>query len=143
MKIILDVFFTDELKEYLLSQDGIVEVDLVDLDVFSQININCDKRIAPQIIINYINLFDNNEVPKIIEFDKKTESNFQVLKYTIKDMCCEYCYKSLVEKLFLNESVKSVKSNFDFNKPAFNIEFVIEYDKNYSEKELIKYINKK
>lgn len=30
MKIILDVFFTDELKEYLLSQDGIVEVDLVD-----------------------------------------------------------------------------------------------------------------
>ena len=65
----------------------------------------------------------------------------ETLKYTIEDMCCEYCYKNLVYELFVNEFVKSVKSNFDFNKPAFNIEFIIEYDQNYKEDDLIKYIN--
>ena len=58
-------------------------------------------------------------------------------------MCCEYCYMGLVMDLFENDKIKSVKSNFDFNKPAFNIEFLIEYNENYSEQELIKYIKEK
>ena len=49
----------------------------------------------------------------------------------------------LVMDLFENDKIKSVKSNFDFNKPAFNIEFLIEYNENYSEQELIKYIKEK
>ena len=43
--------------------------------------------------------------------------------------------------LFENKKVKSVKSNFDHTMPAFNIEFVIEYDETYTEKNLINYIN--
>jgi len=74
------------------------------------------------------------------EFDKEEKNESKVLKYTIDDMCCEYCYKGLVMDLFENEKIKSVKSNFDFNKPAFNIDFIIEYDKNYNEKDVIKYI---
>lgn len=58
-------------------------------------------------------------------------------------MCCEYCYKGLVQELFENELINSVKSNFDFSKPAFNIKFSIEYDKNYSEDELKKYIEER
>ena len=45
--------------------------------------------------------------------------------------------------LFENENVKSVKSNFDYKNPAFNIEFIIEYDKNYTKQELIEYIKEK
>ena len=55
-------------------------------------------------------------------------------------MCCEYCYKGLVQDLYNNKYIKSVKSNFDFNKPAYNINFEIEYDKMYGEEELIDYI---
>ena len=58
-------------------------------------------------------------------------------------MCCDYCYRNLVMDLFENERIKSVKSNYDYNKPAFNIEFEIKYDEKYSEKELIEYIKEK
>ena len=58
-------------------------------------------------------------------------------------MCCENCYKCIVKDLFENNSIKSVKSNFEFNKPVFNIEFIIEYNQNCEEKELIEYIKSK
>ena len=45
--------------------------------------------------------------------------------------------------LFENHRIKSVKSNYDFKKPAFNIEFTIEYDEKYKEEDLIKYIKEK
>ena len=45
--------------------------------------------------------------------------------------------------LFENDKVKSVKSNFDYKKPAFDIEFIIEFNDNYSEEELINYIHEK
>lgn len=55
-------------------------------------------------------------------------------------MCCEYCYKLLIYKLFKNDQIKLVKSNFDFAKPAFNIELLVEYNETYDEEELKKYI---
>lgn len=141
MKIVLDNVLTEELKEFLLSQNGIISVELLNKDSFSEINIEFDKRITPEIIMKFIDLFENNKYSQMLGFDKKTQGDFKTLKYTIEDMCCEYCYKNLVYELFVNEFVKSVKSNFDFNKPAFNIEFIIEYDQNYKEDDLIKYIN--
>ena len=42
--------------------------------------------------------------------------------------------------LFDNKKIKSVKSNFDYYKSAFNIEFIIEYDSSYKEDDIIKYI---
>ena len=49
----------------------------------------------------------------------------------------------LVMDLFENDKIKSVESNFDFDKPAFNIEFTIEYDEDYKEEDLIEYIKEK
>ena len=48
-------------------------------------------------------------------------------------MCCDYCYRGLIMDLFENENIKSVKSNFDFNMPAYNIQFIIQYDEKYTE----------
>ena len=64
-----------------------------------------------------------------------------MLKYAVGDMCCEYCYKGLIEELFMNDNVKSVKSNFDFNN-MYNVELVIEYNKDYSESDLVEFIKK-
>ena len=58
-------------------------------------------------------------------------------------MCCEFCYMGLIMDLFLNKKINAVKSNFDNNNPTFNVEFIIEYCEDYSEEDLIRYINEK
>lgn len=92
--------------------------------------------------MNYIYLYQKNDFPIILEFNKEINQKTTEIKYKIEDLCCEYCYKGLVQDLFDNDSIISVKSNFDFYKPVKNIEFVIEYEDNYDEKKLISYINK-
>ena len=143
MKLVLDDFINNELKEYLLMQDGITEVSIDSREFLTVLNIKYNKKVVPETIFKHIELFQKNKFSILFEFDKGYDGDFKILKYVVKDMCCEYCYKSLVSDLFNNKQVKSVKSNFDFSKPAFNIEFTIEYFKKYDENELIKYIKKK
>jgi copper chaperone CopZ len=143
MKLILDDIVNEELKKYLLMQDGIDDVVFDNENFLAKLNIEYNKKTTPEIIMKYIELFQKNKYSILFEFDKGTMGDFRLLKYTIDDMCCEYCYKGLIMDLFENEKIKSVKSNFDFNKPAFDIEFLIEYNEDYSEQELIQYIKEK
>ena len=143
MKLILDDFINEELKEYLLMQDGVDSVVIDNENFLTILNIKYNKKSPPEIIMKYIELFQKNKYSILFEFDKGTIGDFKVLKYTIDDMCCEYCYKGLIMDLFENKKIKSVKSNFDFNKPAFDIELIIEYAKEYNKEELIKYIKDK
>ena len=143
MKLILDDYnITDELKEFLLTQEGITSVEFQDKDYLTILNIEHNEKTTPAIIMKYIEIFQDNKYSILFEFDKGTAGNFKKLKYTIDDMCCEYCYRGLVMDLFENENIKSVKSNFDYDKPAFNIEFTIEFDDKYKKEELIEYIRK-
>ena len=57
--------------------------------------------------------------------EEKNLLKFKTLKYTIDDMCCDYCYRGLVMDLFENKKIKSVKSNYNYKMLAFNIEFII------------------
>lgn len=143
MKLVLDDILEEELKTYLLTQKGITNVELKDKNLISEINIKYDEIITPKIIMEHIYLFQKNQMPIMLEFDKKTHKNTKKLRYIVDDMCCEYCYKGLVQDLFENEFIVSVKSNFSFNKPAFNIELLIEYDAKYDETKLINYIKEK
>ena len=143
MKLILDDFISKELKEYLLMQYGIIDVEFNKKNSLTILDIKHNKKVTSNIIMKYIELFHKNKYSILFEFDKGTLGNFKVLKYIIDDMCCDYCYRGLVMDLFENEKIKSVKSNFDYKMPAFNIEFIIEYDEKYKEKELIEYIKEK
>ena len=140
MKLVLDDSINVELKDYLLTQIGITDVEFNKENRLTILDIKYNEKTTPWIIMKYIELFQKNEYSILFGFDKSTIGNFKVLKYTIDDMCCDYCYRKLVMDLFENENIKSVKSNFDFNIPAFNIEFIIEYDEKYTEEDLIKYI---
>ena len=140
MKLVLDDFISEELKEYLLTQIGIIAVEFNKKDYLTILDIKYNAKTTPNIIMKYIELFQKNKYSILFEFDKETIGTFKILNYTIDDMCCDYCYRGLVMDLFDNENIKSVKSNFDYNMPAFNIEFIIEYDEKYTEKELIEYI---
>lgn len=143
MRVVLDDAISKELKDYLLTQEGITDVEFDSKDFLTILNIKHDNETTPEIVMKYIELFQDNKYSILSEFDKESISDFKVLKYTIEDMCCEYCYKGLVMDLFENKKIKSVKSNFDYRAPAFNIEFIIEYDKDYKKEELIEYINEK
>lgn len=142
MKIVIDEICDDGLKEYLLSQDGIVSINITRKDFLSNINIDLKDNVSPLIAFTYINLYLDNKFPIMISFNKNTNKHLKKLKCIVGDMCCEYCYKNLVEELFNNQFVKSVTSNFKYDEPAFNIEFDIEYDDNLNEEDLIKFINK-
>lgn len=140
MKLILDDIYEDELENYLLSQKGITDVKIERKDFVSEISVHFDEKLTPMIVFKYIEIFKSDKFPKILGFDKGTIYKYKKLKYLVADMCCEYCYKSLIYELFQNDQIKSVKSNFDFFKPAFNIELLIEYEENYDVEDLKKYI---
>lgn len=140
MKIILDDNLNIGIKDYLLSQSGINNVEILEKDFIIEIDIKFDNKTTPLIIMNYIELFQNNKYDTLLSFDKENNLKTKKLNYLIEDICCEHCYKSLIRKLYENELIKSVQSNFDFNKPAINISLLIEYNYNYNETELIKYI---
>ena len=143
MEIKLDGTINPELKDFLLNQEGIINVEINYDDYFIKLNIKFNEKTNPNIVMKYIELFEKHKYSNLVEFNKEYDGKIKTLKYIIDDMCCEYCYMALVMDLFKNDKIKSVKSNFDFNKPVFNIEFLIEYNENYSEQELIKYIKEK
>ena len=116
MKLILDDFVNVDLKEYLLMQEGINDIEFDKNKFLTILNINYNNETTPETIMKYIESFQKNEYSTLFEFDKGTIGNFKKMKYTIEDMCCEYCYKCLVRDLFNNIKVKSVKTNFDYYK---------------------------
>lgn len=142
MKLILDNIYDEELKEFLLLQEGILNVDIKKEGFFNVFDIDYDDNTTAYIIYKYIQLFEKDKFPLMIEFDKKESYETKVLKYNIEDLCCEYCFKSFIEYLFENDNIKSVTSTYEFNEPLFDIDFSIEYNKDYSEEELIEYIKK-
>lgn len=142
MRLVFNDIIDPELKKYLLMQEGIINVDIKD-GTLNTLVIDYNERITPLVIIKYINLFQDNKISKLCSFDKDLKGDFKILKYMIDDMCCEYCYMNLVMALFTNDKINSVKSNFVFDRPAINIEFIIEYDNEYKEEELIKFIEEK
>lgn len=143
MEIKIDGTVNHELKDFLLRQEGIVDADIDYEDYFIKLNIKMNEKTNPNIVMKYIDLFEKYKYSNLLEFNKEYRGKVKILKYIVEDVCCEYCYMGLVMDLFENDNIKSVKSNFNFNKPAFNIEFIIEYNENYSEQELMKYIKEK
>lgn len=143
MLIKLDGIVNPELKDFLLSQVGIIDVEIKYDDFYININIKLNEKTTPNIVMKYIKLFENKNYSDLVEFYKDYKGKTKELKYIVDDMCCEFCYKDLVMYLFENNIIKSVKSNFEFDKPAFNIEFIIEYDEKYKEEDIIKYIKKR
>lgn len=112
--ISLDTWGHKELKDYLMSLEGIFEVNIDDtnkLDVYLKYNSNL---ITPKIIKMEILLFLNVvKIPSLFSFNKYPK--FKTLNYTIirDDLCCEYCFKGAIDDLFEIEGIEQVESNFN------------------------------
>lgn len=143
MKLILDDYINEELIEYLLTQTGIIDIKVNKKNNLTELDIKYNEKTTPNIIMKYIELFQNKKYSILFEFDKETIGNYKILEYTIDDMCCDYCYRGLVMDLYENKKVKAVKSNYNHTMPAYDIRFIIEYDEKYTKEELIEYIKEK
>ena len=140
MYLVLDDIVSDELGDYLLSQEGIKKVEISKEKIGNKIYVEYDTSISPIIIMNYIALFEEYECSELLEFDKGLQCKIKKIKYTIESICCEYCYKSFVMELFKNKYIHAFKSNFDFDRFT-SIIIEVEYT-NYSEDEIVEIIKK-
>ena len=140
MKVLLDDFINKELIEYLKTQEGILDVNLNEIDKYIEVEVKHNEKITSNIIMKHIDLFQDNKFSSMLAFDKGLNIKTKKLKYEAGDLCCEYCYKGFVKEVFEDNKIVSFKSNYDIFAPATDIEFEIEYDEKYNEEEIINFI---
>lgn len=129
LTIIIDHWGHKELKEYLMSLKGILDVIIKNeeqLQIYIKYNPNL---ITLKIIKMEILLFlDILKTPSILSFDKHSTIKTSEYKIIRDDICCEYCLKSIIENLFEIEGIEKAESNF--NEKEY-------YQKNYDERVII------
>lgn len=145
LTIVLDNWGHKELKDYLLSLKGILDVN-INNEKDLEINIKYDsKLISNKIIKEEIKLFlDIQKTPSIISFDKHCKNKTTCYKIIRKTICCEYCFKGIIEDLFEIDGIEKVESNFtnDYSNQK-EIIISIYYDKDILNDEEMKQIEGK
>lgn len=137
-----NVWLDKELKEYLLSLNGIhnVEIDLKYESITIRYN---SELISIKIIkLEILTFMDVLKTPSVISFNKHSNKILTKTTIVIKDLCCEYCLKGMIEELLLINGIEKVDTNFDYiNKK--DVPLHIEYDKELISKEDIKILEDK
>ncbi len=114
LTIVIDNWGHNELKEYLMSVKGILDVEIKNyeqLDIYLKYD---SSLITPKIIKMEITLFlDIAKIPSILSFDKYPKFKTANYMITRDDICCEWCYKGAIEDLFEIEGIEIVKGNFN------------------------------
>ena len=83
-----------------------------------------------------------NTIPSLLAFDKHSKNKLDIATITIKDLCCEYCLKGMVEELLFVDGIEKLETDFDYiNKQDVN--FSISYDQNIITEDKIKELEKK
>lgn len=83
-----------------------------------------------------------NTIPSLLAFDKHSKNKLDIATITIKDLCCEYCLKGMVEELLFVDGIEKLETDFDYiNKQDVN--FSISYDQNIITEEKIRELEKK
>ena len=141
MRLIIDDVLTDELIDYLSKQDGIDKV-IKDKDgYFTVLNVDINNNTNSETIYRHIELFNKYKHSRLFSFDKDTEGNYKTINYKIDVICCEYCYRDFILDCYKNEHIKSVKSDADFSKSVFEVNFIIEYDEDYPEDKILYFLD--
>lgn len=135
----------NKLKEYLMSLNGILDIIIVIIknEELSEIHINYDSNlITPQIIKSEIlSFFD---LPVILAFDKHPMAETSNYKMIRDDLCCEFCFKGVIIKLFEIEGIEQVESDLEYllekDYECDNVVINIKYNPNIINTEEIKKI---
>lgn len=123
------IWINNQLVEYLSSLKGVIETKINQSkeEIYIKYNPNL---ISIKILKLEILLFlDVQKIPSIIAFNKHSKNKTTKTIITIKDICCEYCFKSTIEELLMIDGIESAFSEFsnDYSKSK-NVIINIEYD---------------
>lgn len=115
--IIIDHWGHKELKEYLMSLNGILDVIIKNgeqLEIYLKYNSNLitSKKIKLEILL-FLNIL---KTPSILAFDKHSTMEMAEYKIIRNGICCEYCLKGAIEDLFEIDGIEKVESNFNKEK---------------------------
>lgn len=137
-----NVWLDKELEEYLSTLKGIHNVG-INLKNESISIIYNSKLISIKIIKLEILTFMNMlKTPTIISFNKHSNKILTKTAIVIKDLCCEYCLKGMIEELLLINGIEKVDTKFDYiNKK--DVPLNIEYDRELISIENIKTLENK
>lgn len=115
--IIIDHWGHKELKEYLMSLNGIVDVIIKNgeqLEIYAKYNSNLiTSKIIKLEILLFLNIL---KTPSILAFDKHSTMEMAEYKIIRNGICCEYCLKGAIEDLFEIDGIEKVESNFNKEK---------------------------
>ena len=112
--ITLDSWGHKELREYLMSLKGILDVKIENDDLLAiYLRYDCNV-ITPKMIKNEILLFlDIMKFPSMFSFDKCFKEKTSIYTIIRDDLCCEWCFKEAIEDLFDIDGIEKVESNFN------------------------------
>ena len=123
-------FAEENLIKYLTSLKGVnlVRIDRNNFDIFIEYDSNViSLKVIKYEILYYLNLLN---IPSIIGFDKHSICAVFKKKIIIKDLCCEYCLKGMIEELLEINGIESVWTDFNYiNKYDVNIYVTYNEDK--------------
>lgn len=135
-------FAEENLIKYLTSLKGVnlVRIDRNNFDIFIEYDSNViSLKVIKYEILYYLNLLN---IPSIVGFDKHSKCVLSKNIIIVKDLCCEYCLKGMIEDLLEIDGIISVYTDFDYiNK--YNVNIFITYDKNIITSDEIKEIERK
>lgn len=135
-------FIDNELKEYLISLEGVFESE-VDSSL-NEIYVKYDASLINLEILKYeiLAFLSLLKIPSIIGFNKHSKNKVINYSITIKDLCCEYCLMIMIEELLSIKGIESALTNFDYHNKK-DVIITIQYDKNLISEKEIKNIEKK
>lgn len=134
-------YLNDDLNNYLMILRGVTysKVDTNNNEMY----VEYDSEIIPLKLLKMEILLylDIMNIPSVISFDKHIKNTKEDI-IIIKDLCCEYCLKGMIEDLLEIEGIESAYTNFDYN-DKIDVKIFITYDDKVIDKNKIKEIENK
>ncbi len=112
----LDCFMYDGLEEYLLELSGVIEITISNLNNLV-IDVRYDSTLISFQILKLEILFylGQLKVPSIVSFNKHSKVNTKQYNIVTKDLCCEFCFRGMIDDLINIDGIEKVTSDFDEN----------------------------
>ena len=127
LKIDYSSFLNNDFKKYINDLKGVKSLELDNQN--EKICIEYDSSIIHLNVLKMEILLylDLKKIPSIIAFDKHDISNLNKYTIVIKDLCCEYCLKGMIEDLLEYDAIKSAYTDFNYIDKN-NVNIFITYD---------------
>ena len=108
-----DSFEVKELDEYLLSINGIKEVEIKNEDLV-MVTVTYDEKVIVENIVKLeiLAFLHALKWPSVYEFDRHSKEKTNIYKIERDSICCEFCYASIIEDLYEIDGILKVESNF-------------------------------